>query len=57
MFKNKKVQNIISLEIIFNESKIIEWIQNDFKGDLLLGEEKDEDIKVSRLVDILPQPS
>ncbi|MDD2909669.1 MAG: hypothetical protein PHU74_01940 [Candidatus Pacebacteria bacterium] len=57
MFKNKKVQNIISLEIIFNESKIIEWIQNDFKGDLLLGEEKDEDIKVSRLVDILPHPN
>jgi len=55
--KSKKVQNIISLEIIFNESKIIEWIKNDFKGDLLLGEINDESVKISRFIDILPHPN
>lgn len=56
MFKrNKKVSKIITVEFVFNEDQIRDWVKGNFQGDLLKkASSKKTSNTVSRSVDVLP---
>lgn len=55
--KDEKACNILSLEFVFNETRIINWIENNSQEDLLQQKNNEEWIKVSRSIDVLPHPN